>query len=126
MSYSLGVLPTDPLLRQIPGSMIGILFRNYTVAISRSYSLRCVEEVWGDVLAHGDEISGKIGTPRVYAYGTVELSIFPGDAMRWGDLRYLARSIQAWLDQYDAVDMNFDVMVNGLGTVGTGRLASVL
>lgn len=123
---SLGVLPTDPLRRQVPDSIAAIIFRNYTVAISLSYSKRCVEEALGDVLAHGDRIYSKIRTPRVYAWGTVELSVFPEDAMRWVELNYLAKSIGAWLMVYDSVDMNFDVTLNGVGTVGTGRLASVI
>ena len=126
MLCSLEVLPTDPLRHQIDGSNVAINFRNYTVAINRSYSMRCVEAALGDVLAHGDHIYGKIRVPRVYAWGTVELSIFPEDTMRWVELTYLAKSIQAWLRAYDSVDMNFDVMVNGVGTVGTGRLAKVL
>lgn len=46
--------------------------------------------------------------------------------MRWVDMTYLGRSLEAWLKVYDAVDMNFDVVVNGVGTVGTGRLGNVI
>ena len=124
--HSLGVLPPDPLRRHIPGSTITIIFRNYTISISRSDSMRCVEAAFGDVLAHGDRSYNKVNTPREYAWGTVELSIFPEDAMRWIELARLAGAVEAWLKVYDSVDMNFDVVVNGVGTVGTGRLASVI
>ena len=80
----------------------------------------------GDILAHGDRTYSKVNTPREYAWGTVELSIFPEDAMRWLEMACLASAIEAWLKVYDSVDMDFDVVVNGVGTVGTGRLASVL
>lgn len=46
--------------------------------------------------------------------------------MRWLELARLAKSIEVWLLVYDSVDMNFDVVVNGVGTVGTGRLANVI
>lgn len=88
--------------------------------------MRCVEAAWGDVLTHGDRIHGKIRGPRVYAWGTVELLVFPNEVMQWIEMTFLVKSIQGWLNEYDSVDMDFDVLVNGVGTVGTGRLANVL
>ncbi|KAF6225988.1 hypothetical protein HO173_012618 [Letharia columbiana] len=123
---NLGVLPSDPLFRHIPGSTVTITFRNYTITISRLDSKRCVEAALGDVLTHGDRRYTKVNTPREYAWGTVELSILPEDAMRWVELSHLVQSIQAWLKVYDSVDMNFDVLVDGVGRVGTGRLANVI
>lgn len=63
---------------------------------------------------------------REYAWGTVELTIIPTSAMRWVELKYVARSIEAWLTVYDSVDMDFDVVVKGVGTVGTGRLGNIV
>ena len=85
-----------------------------------------MEAAFGDILAHGDRTYHKVRTPREYAWGTVELSICPKDAMRWWELACLVTAIEAWLKMYDSVDMNYDVVVNGVGTVGTGRLASVI
>lgn len=125
-SPSLGVLPSDPLSRHFPGSPFTIFFRNYTISISRSDCARCVEAAYGDVFAHGDRMNSRVGSSREYAWGTVELSISPRHNMRWMEMWFVARSIKAWLKVYDAVDMNFDVLVNGLGVVGTGRLANII
>ena len=120
------MLPSDPLSRPVPGSTATVIFRNYTIAISRRDSNRCVEAALGDVLVHGDRVESRIVYPREYASGTVELTLIPSSAMRWVELTYVARSIQAWLKVYDSVDMDFDVVVNEVGTVGTGRLGNVV
>ena len=65
-------------------------------------------------------------SPLEYAFGTVELSVNPMGSMRWVEMWYLVRSLHTWWEEYDSVDMNFDVVVYGRGTVGTGRLANVL
>lgn len=123
---SLGILPSDPLSRHIPGSGFSMIFRNYTIGISRSDCVRCVEAAFGDYVAHGDRINNRIGASREYAWGTVELSVLPRENMRWAEMKYVVRSIDAWLRSYDSVDMDFDIVVNGLGIVGTGRLTSVI
>ena len=38
----------------------------------------------------------------------------------------MARSLDVWLEEYDSVDLDFDVVVEGKGRVGTGRLKDVL
>lgn len=124
--HSLGVLPSDPLIRHIPGSTVTLIFRNYTITLNRVDSNQCVRAALADVFVHGDRIFSNIDYPREYAWGTVELSVFPIGTMRWVELSYTAHSIQAWLNVYDSVDMNFDVVVNGVGVVGTGRLANVI
>ena len=123
---SLGSLPTDPYSHRVPGSDVTIVFRNYTIAISGSDSNRCVEEALGDALTHGDEILRKVQAAREYAWGTVELSIVPLGSMRWLDLSYAVKSLHAWLRVYDSVDLNFDIVIQGVGLVGTGRLANVI
>ena len=123
---SLGTLPTDPYSRRIPNSDVTIVFRNYTIAISGSDSRRCIEEALGDVLTHGDGMHRKVQAARLYAWGTVELSIVPLGSMRWLDLSYAAKSLLAWLRDYDSVDMNLDIVIQGIGLVGTGRLANVI
>lgn len=109
----------------ISHTIVTITFRNYTIPISRSDSTRCVEAAFGDVLAHGDRIYSNITHPREYVWGSVELTVFPEGTMRWIELSCLASSMEAWLRVYDSVDMNFDIVVNGVGIVGTGRLANV-
>ena len=103
-----------------------MIFRNYTVAISRSDLIECTEAALGDILAHADQLREKIGTPREYAWGTVELTIYPRKSMQWVEFSYAVSSIRTWLNMYDSVDMDFDVMINGRGIVGTGRLGSVI
>lgn len=68
----------------------------------------------------------RIETAREYAWGTVELMIIPQITMRWVDWFHAIKSIREWLKLYDSVDMKFDVMIGGIGTVGTGRLASTV
>ena len=106
--------------------MVTIVFRNYTIAISRADSKGCITAALGDVVIHRDQ--GRIGArpPLEYAWGTVELSVNPTGSMRWLDLFYLVRMLHAWWEEYESVDMNFDVVVEGTGTVGTGRLGNVL
>lgn len=123
--HSLGVLPPDPLSSHIRDTDVTIIFRNYTIAISRPNANHCVEAALGDLLAHGDRTSAKIRFPREYAWGTVELTIIPGSTMQWLEWSYAVKSIQAWLRVYDCVDLNFDVVKSELGVVGTGRLANV-
>ena len=103
-----------------------MIFRNYTVAISRSDAKQCADAALGDVLANSDRLQGRIGTAREYPWGTVELIIYPKEYMRWLDLSYAVRSIYEWLTLYDPVDLNFDVLIQRRGLVGTGRLANVI
>ena len=50
----------------------------------------------------------------------------PKETMRWKEWSYASRLIYTWLRVYDSVDMNFDVVLDGVGIVGTGRLASII
>lgn len=52
--------------------------------------------------------------------------LVPGRTMRWVEWSYAVKTIHMWLMEYDCVDLNFDVVVNGAGIVGTGRLANVI
>ena len=106
--------------------MVTIVFRNYTIAISQMDSKACILAALGDVLIHRGQARIEARLPLEYAFGTVELSVYPSGSMRWVEMWYLVRSLHAWWEEYDSVDMNFDVVVYGTGTVGTGRLANVL
>lgn len=77
-------------------------------------------------MVYRDRLFDKINTPQEYAWGTVELTIFPEASMRWIEWAYAAQSIRRWLLIYDSVDMDFDVVVSETGVLGTGRLASVV
>lgn len=123
--YSLGFLPRDPHSTSIPNSGVTTIFRNYTISIDRHDSVKCVEEALGDVLCHNDRIEHRIRYHREYAWGTVELTMTPGEMMRWYEWSFACRSLFAWTRVYEAVDMNFDVVVDGVGIVGTGRMADV-
>ena len=46
--------------------------------------------------------------------------------MEWAHWFHAIKSIHLWLMTYDSVDMDFDVVVDGVGTVGTGRLTNVI
>ena len=126
--HSSGGLPPDPLTRGVPESrpMITIVFRNYTIAISRADSKDCILAALGDVVIHRDQGRVEVSQPLEYAWGTVELSINPTGSMRWKEMLYLVRMLHAWWEEYESVDMNFDVVMEGTGTVGTGRLGNVL
>lgn len=67
-----------------------------------------------------------MGYPREYAAGRVELTIIPEATMEWVHWFHAIKSIHFWLMTYDSVDMDFDVVVDGVGTVGTGRLTNVI
>lgn len=123
--YSLGSLPSDPHATSIPNSGVTTIFRNYTISISRHDSVKCAEEALGDILCHNDRLEQRIEYYREYAWGTVELTMTPGETMRWWEWSFASRSIFAWMRVYDAVDMNFDVVLDGVGIVGTGRMADV-
>ena len=116
----------DPFSHHVPDSTATIVFRNYTIAISLNACIRCTEEALGDILAHDDEMYQRIETTREYAWGTAELMIVPQITMRWVDWFNAIKSIREWLKMYDSVDMDFDVMIDMVGTVGTGRLASTV
>ncbi|CAF9933986.1 MAG: hypothetical protein ALECFALPRED_005806 [Alectoria fallacina] len=122
----LGDLPPDPLYSPIPDTILTLVFRNYTVPINHLSATRCVEAALGDILTHGDRIYSEIRVPRDYAWGAVELMLVPGRTMRWVEWSYAVKTIHMWLMEYDCVDLNFDVVVNGAGIVGTGRLANVI
>ena len=106
--------------------MVTVVFRNYTIAISHMDSKACILAALGDVLIHRGQGRIEARPPLEYAWGTVELSVNPTASMRWLDMWYLVRLLHAWWEEYDSVDMDFDVVVAGMGTVGTGRLANVL
>ena len=67
-----------------------------------------------------------MGFPREYAAGTVELKVVPEVKMEWAHWFHAIKSIHSWLMTYDSVDMDFDVVVDGVGTVGTGRFINVM
>ena len=46
--------------------------------------------------------------------------------MRWLDWGIALTGIAHWLKVYEAVDLDFDVDVNGIGAIGRGRLRNVL
>ena len=125
-SPSLRDLPPDPLYRPVPHTTVTIVFRNYTVPINRLSATRCIEAAVGDILTHGDTMYSGIRFPREYAWGAVELTLVPGATMRWVEWSYTVKTIHMWLRMYDSVDLNFDVVVDGVGTVGTGRLANTI
>ena len=77
-------------------------------------------------MVYRDRLLDKINTPQEYAWGTVELTIFPGASMRWIEWAYVVQSIRRWLLMYESVDMDFDVVISETRVLGTGRLASVL
>lgn len=106
--------------------MITVVFHNYTIAINRVDSKACVRAALGDVLIHWGEVRIEASQPLEYAWGTVELSVNPTGSMRWLEMWYMVRLLDAWLDEYDSVDLDIDVVVEGKGTVGTGRLVDVL
>ena len=45
--------------------------------------------------------------------------------MRWVDWGLSLRGLKYWLSTYEVVDLDFDVRVKGIGTVGTVRLGNV-
>ena len=79
----------------------------------------------GDCITHSDRLYSKIAWAREYPFGTAELTMTPGKAMRWAEWWYAVRAINDWLRVYDSVDLNFDIAVDGGRIVGTGRLAVV-
>lgn len=124
--HSLGYLPTDPLSRKVSGSEVTVVFRNYTITIPRSYSRQCVKAAFGDAIAHEDRLYRQIQTLREYAWGSVELTMVPGRNMLWLHWWYAIGAISDWVASYDSVDVNFDVHVDEMGIVGTGRLAGMI
>ena len=72
-----------------------------------------------------DRLHSNITVPKNYQSGTVELSVIPGDAMEWMHLSQAGMLLFRWLKVYDPVDLNFDVAVDDVGIVGTGRLGNV-
>ena len=68
----------------------------------------------------------RIRTPREYAWGSVELTMIPGQMMLWVHWWYAIGALHSWVISCDSVDMNFDVEVGEMGIVGTGRLAGMI
>lgn len=123
--YRPNSLPSDPYSISVPNSGVTTIFRNYTTSISRPDSVRCAEEALGDVLCHNDRLDHRIQYHREYTWGSVELTLTPGGIMRWREWKFASKSVFSWMRVYDAVDMNFDVVLDGIGIVGTGRIADV-
>lgn len=123
--HSLGALPPDPYSTSVPNSGVTTIFRNYTVPISRYDAVKCAEAALGDVLCHNDRLEHRVRYHREYAWGVVELTMTPGETMRWWEWSFACRAIFAWTRVYESVDMNFDVVLDGVGIVGTGRLEDV-
>ena len=77
-------------------------------------------------MAHEDRLNRRIQTPREYAWGSVELTMVPGQKMLWSHWWYAIAALNHWITSYDSVDMNFDVEVGEMGVVGTGYLAGII
>ena len=62
-----------------------------------------------------------IGRKQWYQCGPVYLVLFPTPEMLWSDWTTAARVIDWFVTQYEAMDMDFDVLVLGR-KVGSGTL----
>lgn len=63
-----------------------------------------------------------VGSLTYYAFDGVYLIIVPGNNLMWQDLLYTAEAVAAFTEQWDAVALQFDVLVMGQ-KVGAGILS---
>lgn len=110
---------------RVSDSKIWLTFRNYTVPLDQHSAEECYLAAQGDILVHGDRMGKLMGKRELdYQWGSVVLLIKPGEKMRWTHFVYVARGIGNWLNTYGAVDLNYDVLLQGKGQIGAGQLTS--
>ncbi|KAK0511184.1 hypothetical protein JMJ35_006736 [Cladonia borealis] len=118
-------LPPDPYyLRPYPESnIVAVQFSKYTPGIPPVYALQCIAGAQRDTALQTFRLRSlrAIGQLLSYRFGTVTLTVNPGNSVKWGYWELILSVMPELFAEYEYVGFDFIILVNnapaGLGSL---------
>ncbi len=101
-----------------------VKFSNYGPAIDKIDTLRVITEATINCLQHRDPTEIVNAGALIYPEGSVTLIVGPGPHMTWGKWTEVVSLIKRFLDAYEYVRLDFDI-ISGQEEIGSGSLRSL-
>lgn len=128
LQKSLNALPADPAVYHIPRSTQTLRLSNYSRRLPEIDVLACLLQAATSVIRElNSGFDRVIGENELQtSSNAVYLIVHPGSEMTWGMWGTTLQGLTDFVERWEPVDLDFEVMVSGIvGVVGSGLLVYV-